>query len=919
MSRLLSSKLLIVAIIIIVTACSFAFITQSSRIDFTTQVKPIINKSCITCHGGVRQKGGFSLLFREEALAKTESGKYGIIPGDPDNSEMIRRINLKDPEERMPYKHSPLSKDEIDILTKWVKQGAKWGDHWAYVPVKEVPVPQPSSFFGLVGKSSNWAKNNVDNFILQKLTEHDLKPSPVADKQTLLRRVSLDLIGMPAPEKIAAKFLNDNSEGAYATLVDSLLGSKSYGEKWSSMWLDVARYADTKGYERDDSRSIWRYRDWLIRAFNDDMPYDEFLTKQIAGDLLPSATDNDYIATAFHRNTMTNDEGGTDNEEFRTSAVLDRVNTTWQATMGTTFACVQCHAHPYDPFKHQDYYKFMAFFNDTRDEDTQADYPVLRHFDDTLQQGVTEVVKWVTQNVSTDKAREVNTFLKTWQPAYNSLTCDSFTNSELNDTKWLALRNHAVCRLKKVGLQNKNQLLYRYRADTTGGIWQIHLDSRAGAVIATIPIPKAKKGWTITQTPISVTGGVHDLYFTYTNNNLKKPTDNGAIFDWFYFTEEFPGKGKTGYDDEKKNYWKLITANVPATPVMMDNPAFMHRASYVFERGNWLMRGEMVQPDVPKSLNPFPANAPRNRLGLAMWLTSKQNPLTARTMVNRVWEQIFGTGLAETLEDLGSQGIAPTHPELLEFLSYQFMNQDKWSVKNLVRKIVMSATYQQDSKVAPELLQKDPYNKFYARGVRVRLSAEQVRDQALCISGMISNKMYGPGVFPYQPEGVWLSPWNGGQWKRSEGEDQYRRAIYTYWKRSAAYPSMLTFDAVSREVCTVRRIRTNTPLQALVALNDSAYIDLARHFAQRMQKEGGSDVTRQISTGYSLATNHAIDDKRMIPLNNLYNRAYNIFRNDPNKTCETNGNVKFPNDAAMAALTVVANAMLNLDEVVMKN
>ncbi len=919
MRWLLSKKILIVTFLIIVTASSFVFLTHSSNVDFTTQVKPIINRSCITCHGGVRQKGGFSLLFREEALAKTESGKLGIVPGDPGNSEMIRRINLKDPEERMPYKHDPLNKEEIDILTKWVKEGAPWGEHWAYVPVKEVPVPQTTSFFGLITAKSKWAENPIDNFIEQKLDEQELKPSPKADKYTLLRRASLDIIGMPAPERLASKYLNDNSERAYPDLIDSLLALPDFGEKWATVWLDLARYADTKGYERDDTRNIWRYRDWLIKAFNEDKPYDKFLIEQIAGDLLPSATDDDYIATAFHRNTMTNDEGGTDNEEFRTSAVMDRVNTTWQATMGTTFACVQCHAHPYDPFKHEDYYKFMAFFNDTRDEDTQADYPVLRSYNDTLQKHVSNVVTWVEQNVSAQKAKEVNIFLKTWQPSYNSLTCDSFTNSELSDTKWLAFRNKAICRLKNVDLQDKNELIFRYQADTTGGVWKIHLDKADGEVVATIPLPPAKKGWTITKANLSAANGMHDLYFTYSNNNLKKPTDNGARFDWFYFTEEFPGTDKEGYAEVKKEYWKLLTADVSSTPIMMDNPAAMHRASYVFDRGNWLTRGEMVQPDVPKSLNPFPAKAPRNRLGLAMWLTSKENPLTARTMVNRVWEQIFGTGLAETLEDLGSQGISPTHVELLDWLSYQFMNEDNWSVKKLLRKVLLSATYQQDSKVSPELLQKDSYNKYYARGARIRLSAEQVRDQALSISGLMSDRMYGPSVFPFQPKGIWLSPWNGAEWTQSKGEDQYRRAVYTYWKRSAAYPSMIAFDGVSREVCTSRRIRTNTPLQALAALNDSAYIDIARHFARRLQTETGNDIGKQISTGYKLATNHAIDDKRIKALKNLYYAAYNKFKDDPDKTCEMVGEMGDDTNAETAALTVVANAILNLDEVVMKN
>ena len=315
-------------------------------------------------------------------MKKTKSGKYAIVPGYADRSEMIRRIKLKDPEERMPYKHTPLKNEEIEILTRWINQGAKWGDHWAYVPVKkeEVPVPQPS-FFGLIpAKKIDWVKNDIDYFIYDKLKSEKLQPSPEADKATLLRRVSLDITGLPPSETIARQFLNDNSNNAYEKLVDSLLASPHYGERFTAMWLDLARYADTKGYERDDSRSIWRYRDYLINAFNKDKPYDQFLIEQLAGDLLPGATDDQFIATAFNRNTMTNDEGGTDNEEFRTAAVIDRVNTTWQALMGTTFACVQCHSHPYDPFKHEDYYKFLAFFNNTRDEDTEADYPLLREY-----------------------------------------------------------------------------------------------------------------------------------------------------------------------------------------------------------------------------------------------------------------------------------------------------------------------------------------------------------------------------------------------------------------------------------------------------------------------------------------------------------------------------------------------------------
>jgi hypothetical protein len=351
---------------------------------------------------------------------------------------------------------------------------------------------------------------------------------------------------------------------------------------------------------------------------------------------------------------------------------------------------------------------------------------------------------------------------------------------------------------------------------------------------------------------------------------------------------------------------------------MMDNPLAMHRATNVFERGNWLVKGDMVTPAVPHALNPMPKNAPNNRLGLAMWITSKQNPLTARTMVNRVWEQLFGNGLAETLEDLGTQGIPPTHQELLDWLSWKFMNDYHWSVKKLLMEMMMSATYRQDSKVAPESLEKDPANKLYGRGARVRLSAEQVRDEGLCISGLLNEKMFGPSVFPYQPKGIWLSPWNGAYWQKSQGVDQYRRALYTYWKRTAPYPSMMTFDGTAREVCTARRIRTNTPLQALVTLNDSAYLEMAKYFAYRMQK-AAKDPGQQISQGYEMALYKPISADKLAVLVRLYNESLQKFRKDKDKTHEMIGENGEHNNPETAAMVVVANAILNLDEVITKN
>ncbi|HVG13521.1 MAG TPA: DUF1549 domain-containing protein, partial [Chitinophagaceae bacterium] len=412
-------KKYLVPLALILVVGGFIFSTDNKKIDFSTQVKPILNQKCISCHGGVKQKAGFSLLFRSEALANTESGKPAIIPGDPSGSEMIRRLHAKDPEERMPYKKEPLTDKEIDILTSWIKQGAQWGEHWAYIPVAKQEVPKPASrFFGLIpAKTPRFVKNDIDFFVYNKLQENKLEPSAEADKATLLRRASLDITGLPASSSLSEKFLHSTAPGAYNELVDSLLASPHFGEKWTSMWMDLARYADTKGYERDDKRSIWRYRDWLIQSFNEDKPYNQFLTEQIAGDLLPGATDKQLLATAFHRNTMTNDEGGTDNEEFRTAAVMDRVNSTWDGLLSTTFACVQCHSHPYDPFRHEEYYKFMAFFNNTRDEDTWADYPLLRHYSPEDSIKINSITEWLQKNGFNKESLEANRFLRTWQPA----------------------------------------------------------------------------------------------------------------------------------------------------------------------------------------------------------------------------------------------------------------------------------------------------------------------------------------------------------------------------------------------------------------------------------------------------------------------------------------------------------------------
>ena len=910
-------KIFWIVLIIVLGATGFSYFTSSHTIDYNTEVKPILNKKCITCHGGVKRQGGFSVLFRSEAMAINKSGKAAIIPGDPSHSEMIRRLTLKDPEERMPYKHPPLTDKEISTLKQWIKEGAVWGDHWAYVPVEKTAIPKIDNwFFGTRG-GGDWVKNDIDHFIYQRMKEEGLKPSDEADKSTLLRRLSLDITGMPANTSLAESFLKDTRPDAYEKLVDTLLASPHYGERWASMWMDLARYADTKGYERDDRRTIWRYRDWLIHAFNENKPYNQFLTEQLAGDLLPDPTDAQYIATAFHRNTMTNDEGGTDNEEFRTAAIIDRVNTTWETLMGTTFACVQCHSHPYDPFKQEEYYQFMAFFNNTRDEDTYDEYPLLKEFHKEDSVKFLQLKDWLHQNAPA-KEKELIRFLKTGEPAINSIASDQLVNAALADTKWLVLRNNAVGRIPKVAFDNHTQILYRSKSWTPGGKWVLHLDKPDGPVLNTVAVNDFTGAWKLNTVSIPAITGVHDLYYTYQNHQLKSPDAAGMQFDWFYISDQFPGKGLKGYDSASKYFTDLISPKqVTVTPVMVENIPGMFRPTHVFERGNWLVKGKEVKPGIPHSLGDLPVNAPRNRIGLAMWVTDKKNPLTSRTIVNRIWEQFFGQGIAETLEDLGTQGIQPTHKELLNHLSWQLMYEFNWDLKKLMKEIVLSATYRQESKLNKEAAAKDPYNKFYARGPRVRLSAEQIRDQALTVSGLLCEKMYGPGVFPYQPEGIWMSPWNGQYWKQSDSCDQYRRAMYTYWKRSAPYPSMVTFDGTSREVCTARRIRTNTPLQSLTTLNDSAYIEMAQHFAYRMQLLGGNDVKQQISKGYELAMYKTASPEKIKVFEHLYQNALQKFQKDEYKMVCMAGNKN--QNAKTAALVVVAGAMLNLDEFISKN
>ncbi len=878
------------------------------QIDYSLDVKPIINKHCISCHGGVKRQANFSLLFRQDALDTTEFGKPSIIPGDADHSELMRRITSDDPEERMPYKENALSKNEIKILKDWIDQGAKWGNHWAYVPPTQVEVPSRSLFAGIFG-SAVTKETEIDYFIDKKLKTEHLSRAQAAGKTDIIRRLYLDLIGLPPSSKQAENFILDDGDDAYEKVVDQLLASPQYGEKWASWWLDLARYSDTKGYERDAGRNIWRFRDYVIQSFNKDKPFDQFTIDQLAGDLLPKPTDEQYIATAFHRNTMNNDEGGTEDEEFRVASTLDRLNTTFQVWQSTTFACVQCHSHPYDPFRHEEYYKTLAFFNNSRDEDTYGEHPLLRMYDEKDQQKLDGIIGWV-KKTNPSKEESILLFLKTLEPKIHPHDFDHFVNGELIDTKFLGVRHNGSTRLTNVDLTNKTTLVINHQTPEKGGTIEIHVDQLNGALVAKFAVPSGKGGkWNTSLIPIQKTNGVHTLYFTFTNPKLKEGHPVSTV-EWIAFREDLPGSNQAGYKAIKKDVDSLINHSVDNTPIMIENTERV-RTTHVLERGNWLVHGESVKPEVPKSLNLFPQGQQYNRLGFANWLVDKNNPLTARTVVNRVWEQLFGIGLVETSEDFGTQGAKPTHPELLDYLALGLINEHHWSLKKLIKDMVMCQSYRQDSRITAEQLEKDPLNKLVSRGPHIRLSAEQVRDQALSLSGLLSLKMYGKSSMPYQPDGVWQSVWSDDKWETSKGEDKHRRGIYIYSKRTSPYPSMMTFDGSSREICTVNRIRTNTPLQALVTLNDPVYVEAAKAFAKKMAASS-TDPSNQINFGYKSALFKEMADTKLKVLTRLYHDALETYKKNPDQA------MKLINEAKpeLAALTIVASAILNLDELI---
>ncbi|BCX49298.1 hypothetical protein HAHE_32060 [Haloferula helveola] len=938
--------------------------TAHAKVDFAKEVRPILNANCTACHGGVKDAGEVSFIYRERALGKGESGKPVIVPGDPDASEMMVRILSTDPDEVMPKpEHGPpLSKEETETIRQWIKEGAEWGEHWAFVAPEKHGLPEV--------KQADWPIRDLDRFVLARIEAEGLKPSPEADRALLLRRASLDLTGLPPTVAELDAFLADESPDAYEKQIDRLLASPAFGERWTSVWMDLARYADSEGLGVDGRRDVWKYRDWLVNAFNRDLPFDRFTIDQLAGDLIPNATLEQKLATAFHRLSQSNDEGGTDDEEFRVAAVIDRVNTTWEVWQGVTMGCVQCHSHPYDPVRHEEFYHFTAFFNQTADADLSEEFPKLtvpndkthyaaaNEFQNQIEEAqeklhqrhlkIDERSDWkpakITKAVGTKATLSIveENGISEYRADSNvaagaSYQLDIAVPTDLAQLTAVRLEFLPLDLVKAAHSAEWGAILKKFTLQVVGP------DGQATAVplaeiIADEPHPffdpngslkGSNRGWgTYSKTfgPRHCTIVLEAPLKLGAGSKLRAILDNGPSI-----LASFPMVSKRGRlyltdqpvwitdrDSEAGLLYRKQIADaraklkqLPSTsvPIMKERDPAFARETRIFERGNWLEKGDLVQPGTPEVFPPLPDTDEPARLRMARWIASPENPLTARVAVNRFWLELFGTGIVPTPEDFGSAGERPTHPELLDTLAVSFSTDMEWSVKRLLREIATSATYRQSAVVRPELEERDPSNQLLARGPRQRLTAEMVRDHSLAVAGFLSDKLGGPPVHPPIPDGVW-KPFSSDPWKTpQEGDaDRYRRSVYTYWKRSIPYPTFVTFDAPTRETCSKRRIVSNTPLQALAILNDPAFEECAKGLARRMKYDADGDLEDRLAFGYRAATSRKASPERLKELVRLYHELEAKYAADPKLM---KGMAGTPDGAAF---TIVASVMLNLDE-----
>ncbi|HEX3726904.1 MAG TPA: PSD1 and planctomycete cytochrome C domain-containing protein [Pirellulales bacterium] len=1007
---------------------------SADGVDYNRDIRPILSDRCYACHGpdATKRQAGLRLDHEVDALRALESGEFAIVAHKPDESLLVKRIETADADTRMPPPEAgpPLKSAQIAKIRQWIAAGAKWQGHWSYLKVERPKIPAVSN--------AAWARNPIDHFVLARLDEEGLKPAAEADKCALLRRATIDLTGLPPTVSEIDAFLADRGELAYERAVDRLLASPHYGERMAMKWLDLARYADTNGYHVDDHRNIWKFREWVIDAFNRNMPFDRFTIEQIAGDLLPGATVEQRIASGFHRNVMVTSEGGADPEEYLTKYAGDRVTTTATVWLGTTLACAECHDHKYDPFTQRDYYRLYAYFNNIGEMglDNRQGSPVPNLQIPTAeqsaqlaryQQQTTELDARIKREVAAAKieppgapgmeqAQPEQEYVwvddalprqaladgsereQSWhwaaspQPVLSGQLASERTASgfsqhffinakdrltiaegdrlfahvfldpanppqtvmlQFNDGTW-EHRAYWGANTIEAGTDGTPSRLAMGPLVPTGRWVRLEVDAkalglavggtvtgmacsqfaghvywdRAGVVNRT---PQAAKSfdsqlaWELAEKakPKSkLPQNVQDAFKAAADR--RSDDQRAAIRD--YFVRFVYSKTREQFDPLNRQLEELGKAEgelnraVPITMVMQENPQM--RETFVLVRGDFRSKGDRVTRGVPASLPALPPGAPDNRLGLAQWLVDPGNPLVARVMVNRYWQQYFGTGLVKTSDDFGSRGGWPSHAELLDWLASEFVASG-WNMKALQRWIVTSATYRQSSKVDPALWEHDPENRLLARGPRFRLDAEMIRDTALAASGLLNPKLGGPSVSPYQPPGLWDELTSGDRYTQSKGTDLYRRGMYVYWKRSIPYPPLVTFDAPNREVCTDCRARTNTPLQALVLLNDPAYVEAARVLGQRIMREGGADITARLTFAFRLCTSRPPTDNELSVLRAIYDANLAKYRQNPQAAAKliAIGESARPADldsTELAAWTTVGNVLLNLDETITK-
>ncbi|MCK5441407.1 MAG: DUF1553 domain-containing protein [Maribacter sp.] len=1064
------SKFVVLVLALATASCSLsvpqeveiAYEELPKTIDFNFHVKPILSDRCYACHGPDKntRKADLRLDLEEDAFSKLSSGNYAFVSKNPSKSEGLQRILSDDPELTMPppESHLTLSATEKATILKWIEQGAAWKNHWAFIKPEKTDLP--------VVSETTWKSNNpIDNFIQKKLVEKNLEPSKEANKERLLRRVTMDLTGLPPTIEEIENFLNNKGGDGYENVVDKLLATDAYAERLTVDWMDISRYADSHGLHADGWRLMWPWRDWVIKSFKDNMPYDQFVTWQLAGDLIPNASKEQKLATAFNRNHPMTAEGGAIEEEFRLNYVWDRTETVGTALLGLTVACARCHDHKFDPISQKDYFQMAAFFNNVKELGMTGDDgnygPMLALPDqptedklNTLEQAIEKKEREL--QFTTNELKKLDEYIAQLPNSFNTegrlghypmdnivkkgktVLIDKNSNSTANLAPKV-VEGKIDNALEFTGEYDqaylKNLPNFEYTDAFSLGLWMNTTKRQAGRTQTLLGTTGVKnnfwRGWDFYLDSLNHLNArlVHSLphnyihirsrdsikvkewkhvAFTYNGSGKAKglslfidgdevstsiPFDNlyksiktvansshvienrsvmvaksyraftgengifkGKIDDINVYSRELSpieishiaGKSDTKKPDSEKgvtDYWvnkspkklkiqkelqqlrnEWLAAMTPVMEVMVMEEMPNKRAAYAYNRGDYEQPIYEVKATTPEMLPKFPDDYPKNRLGFAKWIFSSDNPLTARVAVNRYWQMLFGQGLVTTPQDFGVQGAFPTHPQLLDWLATSFVKSG-WDVKKLLKTMVMSHTYRQSSNASQELQEIDPTNKYLAKSNTYRLPAEMIRDNALAASGLLVKHVGGKSVKPYQPGKLWIEKNSFSHillnYVESKGDSLYRRGLYTFIRRTAPHPAMTAFDAPSREVCIIKRENTNTPLQALVLMNDTQFVEASKVLAQRMQKEGGDSLEEQINHGFRLAVSRNPKAKETLVLKELYDSQKERFSKNPKEAIDLLAVGDKVLDRSLdktktAALTMVANTILNHDETYMK-